>query len=150
MTVSRVSRFSSATVADGTSVKSIVNVGVLATMLQSDPYLDTTAEISRADVLYTHQDGRQNKVITHRAPSFVGQTSWSSVTRDGTWQKTQVKVFDSNGAVAVISRDRFGSGDDITHTAGVRRPLLFLDLQAPNCDDLCQSISVSLVGHGIF
>jgi hypothetical protein len=106
---------------DGSSVISHAYPEYLVETIQNkgaDTYFDTTSEISRAVVFYTHQDGRQNKRVVHTAPNYTASVSWPSGARDGTWQKTVVKVYDTNNAVAVLSRSDMDSSHDLIHSGG--------------------------------
>lgn len=113
--------YDTTSVSDGSSIISHAYPEYLVETIQNkgaDTYFDTTSEISRAVVFYTHQDGRQNKRIVHTAPNYTAAVSWPSGARDGTWQKTVVKVYDTNNAVAVLSRSDMDSSHDLVHSGG--------------------------------
>jgi len=118
--------FSSVSVIDGTSVRSLVDRDYLVSTIQavgSDVYFDSTAEISRVDAYYVQQpDGRQNSRIIHRYPSFVGSVTWSPFARDGTWEKTKIVAYDFEGATAVIPRAFLdATHEDLTHSDGTMK-----------------------------
>jgi hypothetical protein len=113
--------FLQATVSDNTAVKSIINRQGIVDLISADSYFDTTGEIGSAIVYYMHQDGRQQKRSLH---TFDGSNlscaiMWSNVARDGTWQKTRLRVYDNDGAEHIIERADIGAGEDITHSAGI-------------------------------
>jgi len=113
--------FLQATVADNTSVRSVLNRQAIVDLISADSYFDTTGEIGSAIVYYTHQDGRQQKRAHH---SFDGSNissdlTWSNVARDGTWQKARIRVYDNDGAEHIIERASIGAGEDITHSGGI-------------------------------
>ena len=113
--------YDTTSVSDGSSIISHAYPEYLVETIQNkgaDTYFDTTSEISRAVVFYTHQDGRQNKRVVHTAPNYTAAVSWPSGARDGTWQKTVVKVYDTNNAVAVLSRSDMDSSHDLVHSGG--------------------------------
>lgn len=114
--------FSDSSVADGTNALSYINKETLVSMIQTDSpdiYLDTTDEISRVKIFYTHQDNRQKKIISHDGPDLIGSVSWSPIARDGTWQKTKVIVFNHEGSRHELNRAAIGSAEDIIHASGV-------------------------------
>lgn len=113
--------FDATAVSDGSSVISNSYPEYLVEAIQnkgSDAYFDTTSEISRAVVFYTHQDGRQNMRVVHTAPNHTARVSWPSGARDGTWQKTMVKVYDANNAMAILTRADMDSSHDLVHSGG--------------------------------
>ena len=117
------SYFNTSSVSDGTSVISTVNLGPIVSAVQAagtDTYFDSTAKIGEVDVFYVHQDGRQYKRLIHKLPNFTCSVSWAATyTRDGTWQKNRIKVYDNDGAETVIYRNNISSSEDLTHTSGI-------------------------------
>ena len=65
----------------------------------------------------THLLPWQRKKLVHDATSHRAYTSWTPNARDGTWEKTQLKVFDKDGAVTFINRPDIIS-EDLTHIDG--------------------------------
>lgn len=116
--------FSDSTVGDGTYVNSYINISNLVTAIQNDStdtYFDSTSEIGKVIVFYTHEDGRQLKRILHirdDSTNITGQTLWSAYARDGTWQKTKIKSYDRDGAYHELDRSAIGTGEDIIHASG--------------------------------
>lgn len=114
--------FDRASVSDGTSAYSTINLGSLVTAIQTkgaDSYFDSTAKIGPVYVFYTHQDGRQQKKLVHDATAHQSFVSWTPNARDGTWQKTEIKAFDKDGAVSFLFRTNIGTGEDLTHSGGM-------------------------------
>ena len=120
--VSKLTYFGSSSVADGTSANSLVGLGSVVSSIQSmgaNQYFDSPAKIRRVDAIYTQQpDARQTKRIVHNYPGFVAPTSWTPFAHDGTWQKTSIRVYDWNDAVAIIPRPYITAGEDLTHSDG--------------------------------
>lgn len=117
-----ISYFSDSTVADGTYVTSYINRVDLVTAIQSDStdtYFDSTSEIYKVYVYYTHEEGRQVKKIVHDGTNLSGQVLWSSNAKDGTWQKTKIIAFDEEMAQYELNRIKIGSEEDLTHSDGV-------------------------------
>jgi hypothetical protein len=116
-----ISYFDQATVSSDSTVISRINRSELITKIQSietDTYFDSTAEITKVNIYYYHQDGRQKKKIVHAGPDLTGNASWTYNAHDGTWSKGRVKVFDSDGAIRYLFADTIGSSEDITHSGG--------------------------------
>jgi hypothetical protein len=116
------SYFASSSVSDGVPVSSYINRQALVDLIQanySDTYFDSTDEIGKVYVYYTHVDGRQVKKIVHDGTDLSGSVLWTSNARDGAWQKTMVKAFDKDGAERDMTRALIGTGEDATHTSGV-------------------------------
>lgn len=116
--------FSSGTVADGNAIISTVNNAFLVNLIQSyvsDPYFNSTSELYEARIYYTHIDGRQKKMIRHILSNGLlsGSVFWVVGAHDGTWQKTKIKVFDTNGASVQLSRAIIGTNEDLSHSLGV-------------------------------
>jgi len=107
----------------GTDVYAVsyINRSALVAAIQADStdtYFDSTSEISKVIVYYSHENGRQIKRVIHDGPSLLGQVAWFSTARDGTWQKTRVWTFDSNGAGHDLFRPAIGSSEDLIRTDG--------------------------------
>ena len=117
-----ISYFSSSTVVDGTAATSIITPSYLVSKIQAsatDPYFDSTSKIDKVLVYYTSSDGRQTKRVIHSAPALTGTVTWHPfIAGDGTWSKSQVKVYDPDGAMHVVPRAIIGSGEDLTHSDG--------------------------------
>jgi len=99
--------FSSGSVVDNNLITSYVDASALVTAIQNhstDLYFDTTAEIVKAAVYYTHSDNRQVKKILHEGTPLTGTTSWSSFARDGTWAKSRILVHNHEGATHDLPR----------------------------------------------
>ena len=115
--------FSAGTVNVGDTATSTVDSSALVTKIQTvtggDTYFDTTSELGKVYVYYTHEDGRQMKKIIHNGPAFTGTTSWSAIARDGTWQKTRIKAFDADGAIVFLNRSDIGASEDLTKSGSV-------------------------------
>ena len=109
--------FTQSTVSVDSTAVSNINSAKLVAVIQAatggDPYFDTTSELGRVDVYYTHQDGRQRKIL-HHLGGLTGTISWSDDARDGTWEKTQVKAFDKDGATVLLTRTDIGTSEDLT------------------------------------
>jgi hypothetical protein len=113
--------FDRASVADGVSAQSTINLSSLVTAIQNkgvDPYFDSTLKIGVVYVYYTHQDGRQRKKLIHDSVVHQSLVSWTSNARDGTWEKTGLKIFDKDGATTLLGRTDIGTGEDLTHSSG--------------------------------
>jgi len=111
--------FDRASVADGTNANLVIDTEAQASKCAGDILLDSSAEIKQVHVYYTHELGRQKKLVKLDKPSFTTPVSWSpTYTLDGTWRKTRVKVFDNEGATHVFFRSDIGTSEDITHASG--------------------------------
>lgn len=113
--------FSSSTVINNASVTSTLDASAIITTIQSmgpDSYFDNTNQLGYVNVYYTHQEGRQIKRIVHDPVYHQGTVSWSPNARDGTWQKSMLKVFDLGGAENRILRAFISPSEDITHLDG--------------------------------
>ena len=114
------SYFSQSLVSINTSATSLIDKSNIVNFVQiasgGDTYFDSTSKLSRVDVYYTHQAGRQNKKVFHLSPNFSNEVSWSTFARDGTWEKTKIKVFDQDGATYLLQRDSIGTSEDIIKT----------------------------------
>ena len=122
LVMSTINSFSQSTVADGSSVTSTIDRDGLVSSIQAagtDNYFDSTAEVARVDVYYTHQDGRQKKRLIHQYPGFATGASWSSFARDGTWSKSKVRAFDWESAKIDLDGTNVPAGEDLTHGGGV-------------------------------
>jgi len=115
--------FDQASVVDGSSATSTLNLSYISSTIQSlypgDTYFDSTEKIGPVYVYYTHQDGRQVKKLVHPAATHQSLASWSSYARDGTWQKTKLKIFDNDGASVLLDRSSIGASEDLTHSLGI-------------------------------
>lgn len=119
--ITSISYFLVPSVADSTSVTSYINQPVLITAIQSDSpdsYFDSSNKLGKVYVYYTHELGRERKKLVHVAPDFQAPVQWSPFAKDGTWQKTEVKAYDKNGAVHVLLRGSIGTDEDLDHTSG--------------------------------
>lgn len=88
------------------TVYSTINNTVLISLLETDIYFDNISKISRVDLTYTHENGRQKKTFIHVGQPLVGWESWTPEAKDGTWQMTQLRARDTDGAIKIISRDQ--------------------------------------------
>jgi hypothetical protein len=112
--------FDRSSVADSTSAYSKINTSSLVSKIQSinpDTYFDSTDKIGTVYVYYTHQDGRQLKKLVHDSTGHQAFVSWTPNARDGTWQKTELKVFDKDGAITFVDHTSI-TGEDLSHSAG--------------------------------
>jgi hypothetical protein len=110
--------FDQTSVMDGTLAHSVMDLGNVVSKIQSinpDTYFDSTNKIGTVYVYYTHQDGRQRKKLVHDSAGHQAPVSWTPNARDGTWQKTELKVFDKDGAITFVMSI---TGEDLTHSAG--------------------------------
>lgn len=118
------SYFNQSSVGDGTSVTSYCDSSAIITAIQSnvaDTYFDSTSELSKVDVFYTHEDGRQKKRVTHRVDgtNITGSVLWAPGARDGLWQKSRIIAYDANNAQQELTRSVIGTGEDCSHSANV-------------------------------
>ena len=115
------SSFNTASAGDGTTVTSTINKTTIINAISADSYFTDASQIGYVLVNYTHEAGRQNKILVHRAAGadLQAQTSWSADAKDGTWQKVWVKVFDLENAMHFMDRSSIGTGEDIVHSSGV-------------------------------
>ena len=114
--------FSVGSVGDGTSVTSTIDQAALVAAISSDTYFDSTNKLGYVIVYYTHQDGRQMKKLVHRLDptnNLTVSVLWTNDARDGTWEKTQVRVYDKEGAEHNMTRADIGTLEDLTHSGGV-------------------------------
>lgn len=124
ITQSSISYFTAASVNDTVLATSYINQANLITAIQndfSDSYFASTGQLYRVYVVYTQQDGRQKERLVFNLDNnsnLVAQVSWSTDTRDGTWQKTQIKAFDPDGATHILNRATIGVLEDLTHGSG--------------------------------
>jgi hypothetical protein len=113
--------FLESSVGDSTVVNSYLGLTELVRSIQAmgvDSYFDSEAKIGQVSVYYTHQDGREQKRVFFY-PDHNASVSWSPLARDGTWQKTAIKVYDLEGAVTTISRAYIDpTVEDLTHSGG--------------------------------
>lgn len=113
--------FDRTSVSDGTAAYSTIDLSTVVSTIQglgADTYFDSTAKIGTVYVYYTHEDGRQQKKLIHDSTAHQAFVSWSSNARDGTWQKTRLKVFDHDGAIVYLERATIGTSEDLTHSGG--------------------------------
>jgi hypothetical protein len=102
---------------DSTVVTSVIDPTDILARITNDSYFTAANQISRIDVTYTANGNRQKKVITHLPDSssnFSGPISWTSDSTAGTWQKTKIKVQDTDGAVNFLNRNIIGPNEDLT------------------------------------
>lgn len=97
---------------NGLIVYSTISAAELVSLLETDAYFDNISKISRVDLTYTHEDGRQKKTFIHVGYPLVGWESWSPTAKDGTWQMTELRARDTDGAIIKISRGQL-TGQDI-------------------------------------
>jgi len=121
--VPSVNFFSEDSAVDGASVTSYINKAALVNKIQSvssDTYFDSTDELGKVYIYYTHEDLRQIKRIQHNidGTNLSGNVTWYPGARDGLWLKTRVKTKDQNGAVVELDRSDIGTEEDATHSAG--------------------------------
>lgn len=122
--MSSISYFTTASIADTIIATTYINKPILIAAIQSDytdTYFNSTNQLYKVYVYYMHQDGRQQKKLVFNLDignNLVAQISWSTYARDGTWQKTQVKAFDPDGATHVLYRAAIGASEDLTHGSG--------------------------------
>lgn len=111
--------FDSTSVRDNTNATSTLNLTTIVSTVQSaypgDTYFDSTNEIGIVKVYYTHENGRQKKRLYHSVDSRQALVSWSSFAKDGTWQKTSLKVYDKEGAMVILNRANIGTSEDLYH-----------------------------------
>jgi hypothetical protein len=123
--VSSISYFTTSSVADTVIATSYINQANLITAIQNDfvdSYFVSTGQLYRVYVYYIHQAGRQQERLVFNldiSNNLVAQISWSTDTRDGTWQKTQIKAFDPDGATHILYRAAIGTLEDLSHSVGV-------------------------------
>jgi hypothetical protein len=116
-----INSFDVPSVAVNVPVVSTIHTSVLVEKIQAavaDPYFDSTSEVNSVIITYTHSEGRQKKVIVHSGVGLTGQVAWGTTARDGTWEKTNVKAFDADGAMRSLTRVNIGSGEDLTKSDG--------------------------------
>ena len=102
---------------DSTAVSNISRVALVAKIQAAtggDTYFDSTSKLGKVCVYYTHQDGREVKILTHTGLSLTGLIAWSDDAKDGTWQKNLVRVFDHDGAEVILNRLDIGTNEDLT------------------------------------
>lgn len=113
--------FDSTSVTDGTPVNSYLSLSELVGMIQyigTDSYFDSENKIGKTVVYYNHESGREQKRL-YFDQDHTSSVAWSSLARDGTWQKTMIKVYDREGAISIIPRSYIDStGEDIIHSGG--------------------------------
>jgi hypothetical protein len=113
--------FNVASVTTDVDATSTIDQADLVTAIQNkgvDDYFDTTNELGKVYIYYTHEDGRQQKKLRHDSVTHQAVVNWSEFARDGTWEKTQVKAFDHDGATTFLYRSDIGSAEDLTHSDG--------------------------------
>lgn len=116
-----INAFGQSTATYGQQVTSTVDSSALVTRIQQtaiDDYFDTTSKLSRVRVEYTHQADRQKKTLLHLSPGFTSETSWSSFSLDGTWEKTKITSHGHEGAKSTLLRADIGTNEDIVMTDG--------------------------------
>jgi hypothetical protein len=110
--------FPTSSISDGTSTLTYVNGSVLISSIQNDSTDSLFGSVPRIGKVYVYyQNGRQQKKIRYNS-SLVSSVSWSTNARDGTWQKTHIKVFDNDGAVHVLNRNSISVSEDLFHSNG--------------------------------
>jgi len=115
------SYFDSTSVSDGTPAHSTIDLNNLVSRVQSiepDSYFDSTDKVGTVYVYYTHQDGRQRKKLVHDSTAHNAMVSWTPNAKDGTWEKTEFKVFDKDGAITFVDQTHIGNSEDLTHSGG--------------------------------
>jgi len=116
-----ISFFDSTSVTDGTPISSYLTLSEVVGTIQgigTDSYFDSESKIGKVVVYYEHQSGREQKRL-YFDQDHTSSVVWSPLARDGTWQKTLVKVYDREGAVTTISRAYIDStGEDLVHSGG--------------------------------
>ena len=113
--------FNTGSVTTDVDATSTIDSSALVTAIQNkgaDTYFDTTSELGKVYVYYTHEDGRQEKKLIHEGSPLTATVSWSQYARDGTWEKSQVKAFDHDGATTFLYRADIGTSEDLTHSDG--------------------------------
>lgn len=102
---------------DGITYISQVDSTVLISLIGSDPYFNATAKISRIDIAYMDPGLREKKEIIHywNGSLFQGATSWSTLSKPGTWLEVGVRIRDQDGAIINLTRAQLGSSvQDVT------------------------------------
>ena len=116
------SSFNVSSAGDGTVVYSSISPTSMISSIQAafpgDTYFDSTNKLGKVYVTYTHQAGREQKVVIHDAVNHTGSVSWSPYALDGTWQKNKIVAFDRDGAQVTLNRAQIGTAEDITHSSG--------------------------------
>lgn len=86
---------------DGVNVKSTINKDAVVAMADFDTYFDNATELSRVDVWYVHEDGRQEKHMIHQGSAggpLTCRVNWSTFAKEGIWKKTRIKLIGWNGS----------------------------------------------------
>lgn len=116
---SYISYFDATSAMDNSSVHSYVNMNALIENIQAiyagDPYFDSTEKIGHIRVFYTHENGRQRKVLYYPYPNHIATVSWGPYSKDGTWNKTGIKTYDRDGADVFLGIGQLPSNENIYH-----------------------------------
>jgi hypothetical protein len=107
--------FSSNPQRDEITRTSTIDPSILLSNINSDPYFDSINKIIRVDLTFLDPAGRESKTLVHETTNLIAPAVWSTTSVAGTWQLQRMRVYDTDGAVINLSRNRIITGlQDIT------------------------------------